>query len=234
MPILTSLIGVLVTLSAVVVVVLGRRRCRAKRRRWPRCSASPSASTTPCSSCRATGATSPRDSTSVESMSRALATAGSAVVFAGATVDHRPGRTRRRRDPGAHRDGPRRRGGGRRSPSCVALTLLPAIALLLGERLRPRAARPPSREGASRSSRDRRVRRGRCLGPGRHPLPRGHRARRSSPSWAWRPCRRRSMRLALPDNSTAPTSSTAAADLRQDHGRLRGGLQRAAVGDRRT
>ena len=41
---------------------------------------------------------------------RALATAGSAVVFAGATVDHRAGRALGGQDPGADRDGTRRRG----------------------------------------------------------------------------------------------------------------------------
>ena len=62
------------------------RPCPAPRRRSPRCSGWPSASTTRCSSCPAPAHSSARAYSPAESMSRALATAGSAVVFAGATV----------------------------------------------------------------------------------------------------------------------------------------------------
>ena len=76
----------------------------------------------------------------VESMSRALATAGSAVMFAGATVIIALGGLTVAGIPVLTVMGL----GAAAAVTvavCVALTLVPAIALLLGERLRPRARR---------------------------------------------------------------------------------------------
>ncbi len=77
----------------------------------------------------------------VESMSRALATAGSAVVFAGTTVIIALAGLAVARIPVLTVMGV----GAAFAVAvavAVALTLLPAIALLLGERLRPRPRRP--------------------------------------------------------------------------------------------
>ena len=141
----------------------------------------------------------------VESMCRALATAGSAVMFAGATVIIALAGLSVAGIPvltvmglGA--------AGAVTVAVCIALTLVPAIALLAGERLRP----PPRRA------------RGRARGRGRPARPR----RSLGGAWvrvvirwpaltvvavvavlgfAALPVRHLS--LALPDNSTAPTST---------------------------
>ena len=83
----------------------------------------------------------------VEAMARALATAGSAVVFAGATVLIALAGLSIAGIPvltvmglGA--------AGAVAVAVCVALTLIPALALLLGDRLRPRARRRRSRRPA--------------------------------------------------------------------------------------
>ena len=79
-------------------------------------------------------------------MSRALATAGSAVVFAGATVIIALCGLAVARHPGAHRDGSRGAPAAVTVAVLVALTLVPAIGLLFGERMRPeRAPRGPPR-----------------------------------------------------------------------------------------
>jgi putative drug exporter of the RND superfamily len=77
----------------------------------------------------------------VESMSRALATAGSAVVFAGTTVIIALGGLAVARIPVLTVMGAGAAFAVAVAVS-VALTLLPAIALLLGERLRPRPRKP--------------------------------------------------------------------------------------------
>ena len=139
----------------------------------------------------------------VESMSRALATAGSAVMFAGATVIIALAGLSVAQIPVLTVMGL----GAAAAVTvavCIALTLLPAIALLFGERLRPR---PP------------RVRRRRSPRPPRE-------RRRFSAVYVHTITRRpivtvtavvvllglatvpaMSLELALPDNSTAPTST---------------------------
>jgi putative drug exporter of the RND superfamily len=147
-----------------------------------------------------------------EAMSRALATAGSAVVFAGATVvialaglsvAHIPVLTVMGLAAAA----------AVTIAVTIALTLVPAVALLLGERLRPRPKRAPrQRKGKPKAA----------------PAPASTSGRAGFGSvWvtivtrlpvltiigvlallalAARPAA--DMRLALPDNSTAPTSTT--------------------------
>ena len=146
----------------------------------------------------------------VESMARALATAGSAVVFAGATVIIALAGLSVAGIPVLTVMGL----GAAAAVTvavCVALTLIPAIALLFGERLRPRVRRP-------------RVRRPGRQRPGRRerkaPTPRGtHLWVRIVTRWpavtvmaviallgcASLPAQH--LNLALPDNSTAPTST---------------------------
>ena len=86
----------------------------------------------------------------VESMSRALATAGSAVVFAGTTVIIALGGLTVAQIPVLTVMGV----GAAFSVTVavsVALTLLPAIALLLGERLRPRPRKPRRQRKAAKA-----------------------------------------------------------------------------------
>jgi RND superfamily putative drug exporter len=138
-----------------------------------------------------------------ESMCRALATAGSAVMFAGATVIIALAGLSVAGIPvltvmglGA--------AGAVTVAVCIALTLVPAIALLLGERIRPRTRRPRRRQGRRPARRRagvadiwvRFVTRFPALTVlavvailGSAALPATH------------------LKLALPDNSTAPTST---------------------------
>ena len=142
----------------------------------------------------------------VESMARALATAGSAVVFAGATVIIALAGLSVAQIPVLTVMGL----GAAVAVAVavlIALTLLPAIALLLGERLRPRPKRERSRLRRRRTS----------PGPTDRERP---------PVWVRATTRHPvltvvavvavlglaavpalSLRLAIPDNSTAPTSS---------------------------
>ena len=137
-----------------------------------------------------------------ESMARALATAGSAVVFAGATVIIALAGLSVAQIPvltvmglGA--------AGAVAVAVLIALTLLPAIALLLGERLRPRAKRQRRRRTPAKAA---------------HPetVPRWVRVVTRFPivtilavigvlGVAAIPAL--GVRLAIPDNSTAPTAS---------------------------
>ena len=147
-----------------------------------------------------------------ESMSRALATAGSAVVFAGATVVIALAGLSVARIPVLTVMG-LAAAAAVTIAVIIALTLVPAVALTLGERLRPRAAGPPKKEKRLRK---------------RPPKPAPKPDRRSfADVWVHAVTRlpvltivavlgllglaavpAASMRLALPDNSTAPTSST--------------------------
>ncbi len=77
-----------------------------------------------------------------ESMSRALATAGSAVVFAGATVVIALAGLSVANIPVLTVMG-LAAAAAVTVAVLIALTLVPAIALLFGERMRPRSARPP-------------------------------------------------------------------------------------------
>ena len=141
-----------------------------------------------------------------ESMARALATAGSAVVFAGATVIIALAGLSVAQIPvltvmglGA--------AGAVAVAVLIALTLLPAIALLLGERLRPKAKRQRRRTPSKQSKQPR-------------PAP-------TVPRWVRIVTRfpvvtilavvaalgaatipALGVRLAIPDNSTAPQTST--------------------------
>ncbi|WP_231389041.1 MMPL family transporter [Marmoricola sp. URHB0036] len=144
-----------------------------------------------------------------ESMSRALATAGSAVVFAGATVVIALAGLSVAKIPVLTVMG-LAAAAAVTIAVIIALTLVPAVALLFGERLRPRAARPPKKEKRKRKPRP--------------PKP----ARAGFGAFWVRTVTRlpvltivavlgllalaavpaASMRLSLPDNSTAPTSST--------------------------
>ena len=118
----------------------------------------------------------------VESMSRALATAGSAVVFAGTTVIIALAGLSVAKIPVLTVMGL----GAAFSVTVavsVALTLLPAIALLLGERLRPKAAEgppgPPGRESGRRGDgAEPAPHRGGQVGRGGHAAPRADRRRR--------------------------------------------------------
>jgi RND superfamily putative drug exporter len=139
----------------------------------------------------------------VESMCRALATAGSAVVFAGATVIIALAGLSVAGIPVLTVMGL----GAAAAVAvavCVALTLVPAIALLLGERIRPKAGRarrsrrrrPARRRGGVADAWVRLVTRWPALTVlaviallGCAALPATH------------------LELALPDNSTAPTST---------------------------
>src|SRR3954447_26294842 len=148
-----------------------------------------------------------------EAMSRALATAGSAVVFAGATVVIALAGLSGGRTPVLTVIG-LAAAAAVTIAVVIALTLVPAVALLLGERLRPRSARTPDKP--------------------EEPEKRRSKQRASKPAAAgfaslWVRTVTRvpvltivlvlgllvlaalpaaSMRLALPDNSTAPTSTT--------------------------
>src|SRR4051794_33378439 len=144
-----------------------------------------------------------------ESMSRALATAGSAVVFAGVTVVIALAGLSVAKIPVLTVMG-LAAAAAVTIAVIIALTLVPAVALLFGERLRPRAARPPKKEKRKRKPRP--------------PKP----ARAGFGAFWVRTVTRlpvltivavlgllalaavpaASMRLSLPDNSTAPTSST--------------------------
>jgi len=84
-----------------------------------------------------------------ESMSRALATAGSAVVFAGATVVIALAGLSVAKIPVLTVMG-LAAAAAVTIAVIIALTLVPAVALLFGERLRPRAARPPKQEKRKR------------------------------------------------------------------------------------
>ena len=86
MPLLTALIGVGVAIGGILVARGVRAPVRAPRRCSPSCSAWPSASTTRCSSCPATGTSWPAASTRRSRPATAVGTAGCAVVFAGLTV----------------------------------------------------------------------------------------------------------------------------------------------------
>ena len=122
-----------------------------------------------------------------ESMARALATAGSAVVFAGATVIIALAGLSVAQIPvltvmglGA--------AGAVAVAVLIALTLLPAIALLLGERLRTES---PSGSVVVAPSKQPRTGDRAPLGPGRHALPdrddprRRRRSSESPPSRHW-------------------------------------------------
>ncbi len=142
-----------------------------------------------------------------EAMSRSLATAGSAVVFAGTTVVIALVGLAVARIPVLTVMG-LAAAAAVTVAVLIALTLLPAIALLLGERLRPRSGR------ASRKSKPEQEQKRERVGFGGVWV----RAVTRFPVLtilavlvllvlAAKPAA--SMRLALPDNSTAPTSSTA-------------------------
>jgi RND superfamily putative drug exporter len=147
-----------------------------------------------------------------ESMSRALATAGSAVVFAGATVVIALAGLSVARIPVLTVMG-LAAAAAVTIAVVIALTLVPAVALAFGERMRPRSARPPKQEKRKRKPKSPKPAASAHAGLGdlwvrvvtKVPLltvvavlvllglaavPALH------------------MRLALPDNSTAPTSST--------------------------
>ena len=144
-----------------------------------------------------------------ESMSRALATAGSAVVFAGATVVIALAGLSVAKIPVLTVMG-LAAAAAVTIAVVIALTLVPAVALVFGERLRPRPARTPGKP--KRGTKQRRPR------PARAGL---------GDLWVRTVTRlpvltvvavlallglaavpAAGMRLALPDNSTAPTSST--------------------------
>ncbi len=150
-----------------------------------------------------------------ESMARALATAGSAVVFAGATVIIALAGLSVAQIPVLTVMGL----GAAAAVAVavmIALTLLPAIALLLGERLRPRAKRAASSAYAGQGGAP-----GDCapLGPGRHALPDRdgpcrHRCPRSR-------CHPRTGRApGDPGQQHRAAGVAAAGDLRQDHRRV--------------
>jgi len=144
----------------------------------------------------------------IESMSRALATAGSAVVFAGTTVIIALLGLTVAQIPVLTVMGV----GAAFSVSVAvsaALTLLPAIALLLGERLRPKPKKPRRAKKSTKAAAPA------AAGP------------RPAPVWVRAATRKPiitvvavvvllgiaaipafSLRLALPDNSTAPTDTT--------------------------
>jgi putative drug exporter of the RND superfamily len=150
-----------------------------------------------------------------ESMSRALATAGSAVVFAGATVVIALAGLSVARIPVLTVMG-LAAAAAVTIAVVIALTLVPAVALVLGERLRPRSARPP-KASPKKEKRNRKPK------PPKPPSTRAGfgdfwvRVVTKVPlltvvavlvllGLAAVPAL--SMRLALPDNSTAPTTST--------------------------
>ena len=121
-----------------------------------------------------------------ESMARALATAGSAVVFAGTTVIIALAGLSVAQIPVLTVMG-LSAAGAVAVAVLIALTLLPAIALLLGERLRPKPKRQRRRYAVeAAATRDRAP-----LGPSRHALPdsdgpgRHRRARSLPPSRPW-------------------------------------------------
>ena len=172
----------------------------------------------------------------VESMSRALATAGSAVVFAGTTVIIALGGLTVAQIPVLTVMGV----GAAFSVTVavsVALTLLPAIALLLGERLRPRPRKPRRQRKAAKAAK-----------AGTAASPRRGVAR----IWVGAVTRQPivtvlavvillglaavpalDLRLGLPDNSTAADRHPAAQDVRRDHRGVRCGLQRPTGRHRR-
>ena len=139
-----------------------------------------------------------------EAMSRALATAGSAVVFAGATVVIALAGLSVAKIPVLTVMG-LAAAAAVTVAVIVALTLLPAVALLLGERLRPRPPKP--KKPRTKAARERTGFSTRWV----------HLATRVPAltivgilvvlGIAAVPAA--SMRLALPDNSTAPTDTTA-------------------------
>ena len=108
----------------------------------------------------------------------------------------------------------------------IALTLVPAIALLFGERMRPRSARPPKPAKNPKKAK-------------KAPKPKKSPSQQHagfSNTWVHAITRfpvvtiiavlvllglaavpALSMRLSLPDNSTAPIGSDGPRDLRQDH-----------------
>jgi RND superfamily putative drug exporter len=156
--------------------------------------------------------------TPTESMSRALATAGSAVVFAGATVVIALAGLAVARIPVLTVMG-LAAAAAVTIAVVIALTLVPAVALMLGERLRPRPARAPQKENRKENQKENRK-------ENRKGKPKPARAGFGA-VWvrfvtrlpvltivavlgllALAAVPAASMRLALPDNSTAPTSST--------------------------
>ena len=137
-----------------------------------------------------------------ESMARALATAGSAVVFAGATVIIALAGLSVAQIPVLTVMG-LSAAGAVAVAVLIALTLLPAIALLLGERLRPK----PKRRGRRTPSKE----------PRPATVPRWVRVVTRFPivtilavvlALGAAAIPALGMRLAIPDNSTAPPAST--------------------------
>ena len=122
----------------------------------------------------------------------------------------------------------------------VALTLLPAIALLLGERLRPAPAEAepaPTPEGRRRKptrAGSRRVERSAPAWVARgHAAPGGDHRRRRSVLLVLAAVPALSMRLALPDNSTAPPPRRSAQTYDKITAAFGEGYNAPAVGDRR-
>ncbi len=167
-----------------------------------------------------------------ESVARAVATAGSAVVFAGSDGDHRAVRARRGPDPVPDHHG---RGRGDRSGYCGADRADPAAgAARLRRRTAPAAEHVVRGAGTRRSAQARTGRIPRALGPagdqdsGADCRARGRRAGRhglSGEGSADRPAQQRGRRPGHPG----------AGHLRPDQRALRRGLQRAVdrLGDHR-
>ena len=86
LPLLTALVGVGIGTLGIQLASGLTDLTSTVDRRWPRCSASPSASTTRCSSSPATARRCATAWAIEESIALAVGTAGSAVVFAGSTV----------------------------------------------------------------------------------------------------------------------------------------------------
>ncbi|MGO4256832.1 MMPL family transporter [Marmoricola sp. RAF53] len=154
-----------------------------------------------------------------ESMSRALATAGSAVVFAGATVVIALAGLSVAKIPVLTVMG-LAAAAAVTIAVVVALTLLPAIALLLGERLRPKVRTKPEKDTAEKDTAEKGTAR-KARKPASERVPFSTRWVRGATKVpvltivavlvvlgiAAVPAA--SMRLALPDNSTAPEDTTA-------------------------
>ncbi len=156
--------------------------------------------------------------TPTESMSRALATAGSAVVFAGATVVIALAGLSVARIPVLTVMG-LAAAAAVTIAVVIALTLVPAVALLLGERLRPRPPRPP-RKGRTRKAKPDPRRLRRRLGGCRDPPTRAHhRGRTGTPRPGSGACRQHAARAAGQQHRTDVLHP--APDLRQDHSGLR-------------
>ena len=229
LPLITALIGVGIGVTGLTALSGVDRPVGDRADRWPRCSASRSASTTRCSSSRATARTSATAWTSRESAAQATATAGSAVVFAGLTVVIALVGLTVVNIPFLTVMG-LAAAGTVAIAVLIAITLLPAILGFAGDRIdarQPRARLPAGRARAHARD-DASVRWARFVT--RRPLAGAARRPRAARRVALPALH---MKLGLPDGGSQPTVDDRAPLLRPADRGLRPRLQRPADRGRR-